>query len=170
MTHDDLAARYGRTPARTARLRFVAIAAAAGVAAVVIAWVVWVGLLGPSASLETKDVGYVATSDDAGEVRWQLTAPADTPVSCALKAVSEKHAVVGWLVVEVPPSIAVTPTPAALSASASAHAVSHKAASRPTMTIRACRALMPLRSRSPNRRAPCRDASASPRPRRRSAP
>jgi hypothetical protein len=104
MTHDDLAARYGRTPARTARLRFVAIAAAAGVAAVVIAWVVWVGLLGPSASLETKDVGYVATSDDAGEVRWQLTAPADTPVSCALKAVSEKHAVVGWLVVEVPPS------------------------------------------------------------------
>ncbi|MGN6271482.1 MAG: DUF4307 domain-containing protein [Protaetiibacter sp.] len=104
MTHSDLDARYGRTPARSTRMRFIAIAAAAGVALVVIAWVVWVGLLGPSASLETKDVGYLALSDDTGEVRWQLTAPADTPVSCALKAVSEKHAVVGWLVVEVPPS------------------------------------------------------------------
>jgi HAMP domain-containing protein len=104
MTHDDLAARYGRTPARAARTRLVAIAVAIGVAVVVIAWVVWVGLLGPSASLETKDVGYLAHSDDSGEVRWQLTAPADTPVSCALQAVSEKHAVVGWLVVEVPPS------------------------------------------------------------------
>ena len=30
-------------------------------------------------------------------MRWQLTAPADTDVSCALKAVSEKHAIVGWL-------------------------------------------------------------------------
>jgi hypothetical protein len=89
-------------------MRFIAIAAAAGVALVVIAWVVWVGLLGPSASIETKDVGYVAVTEDTGEVRWQLTAPSDTPVTCALKAVSEKHAVVGWLVVEVPPSTETT--------------------------------------------------------------
>jgi len=85
-------------------MRLLAIAAAVGVAVVVIAWVMWVGLLGPSASLETKDVGYVALSDDSAEVRWQLTAPADTEVSCALKAVSEKHAIVGWRVVEVPAS------------------------------------------------------------------
>lgn len=104
MTHSDLDARYGRTPARAARMRVFAIAAAAGVAVVVLAWVAWAGLLGPSASLETKDVGYLAVTDDTGEVRWQLTAPADTPVSCALKAVSEKHAVVGWRVVEVPAS------------------------------------------------------------------
>jgi hypothetical protein len=104
MTQNDLDARYGRTPARSARMRFIAIAAAAGVAVVVIAWVVWVGLLGPSASLETKDVGYVALTDDSAEVRWQLTAPADTDVSCALKAVSEKHAIVGWLIVDVPAS------------------------------------------------------------------
>ena len=104
MTHSDLDARYGRTPARSRRMRLLAIAAAVGVAVVVIAWVMWVGLLGPSASLETKDVGYVALSDDSAEVRWQLTAPADTEVSCALKAVSEKHAVVGWRVIEVPAS------------------------------------------------------------------
>jgi len=104
MTHSDLDARYGRTPARATRTRLVAIAAAVGVALVVIAWVSWVGLLGPSASLETKDVGYLAHSDTSGEVRWQLTAPADTEVSCAIKAVSEKHAVVGWRVIEVPAS------------------------------------------------------------------
>jgi hypothetical protein len=104
MTQSDLDARYGRTRAHATRMRAVAIAAAAAVAVVVVAWVVWVGVLGPSASLETKDVGYVALSDSSGEVRWQLTAPADAEVSCAVRAVSEKHAVVGWLVVEVPPS------------------------------------------------------------------
>jgi HAMP domain-containing protein len=104
MSQSDLDARYGRTRAHATRMRVIAIAAAAGVAVVVIAWVVWVGLLGPSASLETKDVGYVSHSDASGEVRWQLTAPADTEVSCAVKAVSEKHAVVGWLVVDVPAS------------------------------------------------------------------
>ena len=102
--NSELDARYGRTPARSTRMRVIAIAAAAGVAVVVVAWVIWVGLLGPAASLETKDVGYAILSDTSGEVRWQLTAPADAEVSCALRAVSEKHAVVGWRVVEVPPS------------------------------------------------------------------
>lgn len=104
MTSNDLAARYGRTPARRARMRLVGIAAALGTAVVLIAWVVWAGPLSSTASLETKDVGYLATSDDTGLVRWQLTAPADTAVTCSVKAMSEKHAVVAWRVIEVPPS------------------------------------------------------------------
>ena len=104
MSNPDLDARYGRTRARSTRMRLVAILAAAGVALVVVAWVIWVGLLSPSASLETKDVGFVSLTDSSIEVRWQLTAPPDAEVSCALKAVSEKHAVVGWVVVDVPPS------------------------------------------------------------------
>jgi hypothetical protein len=104
MTQNDLAARYGRTPAHRARMRLVAVLAAVGVAIVVVAWVIWVGLFGPDASLETKDVGFVAHSDSSVEVRWQLTAPSDTPVSCAVKATSEKHAVIGWRIVDVPPS------------------------------------------------------------------
>ncbi len=103
MTH-DLDARYGRTPAHRARMRLLGLAAAVGVAVVVVSWVIWAGLFSPDASLETKDVGFVELSDSSVEVRWQLTAPADTPVSCAVKAVSEKHAVVGWRVVDVPPS------------------------------------------------------------------
>jgi hypothetical protein len=104
MTASDLDARYGRTPARRTRARLIAIAAAIGVTVVVTAWLVWAGAFSPTASIESKDVGYLATSDDSGLVRWQLTTPADTAVSCSVKALSEKHAVVGWRVIDVPPS------------------------------------------------------------------
>lgn len=104
MTRPDLDARYGRTPADRARSRLLGIGAAAVAAVVLTAWVVWAGLVSPTASLETKDVGYLATSDDTGLVRWQLTAPVDTAVTCSVKAMSEKHAVVAWRVIEVPPS------------------------------------------------------------------
>ncbi len=96
--------RYGRTPAHRARMRLLAILAAVGVGVVVVAWVVWVGLIGPSASLEAKDVGFGELTETSIEVRWQLTAPAGAEVSCSVKAVSEKHAVIGWRVVEVEPS------------------------------------------------------------------
>ena len=46
-----LDARYGRTPARRRTARWWAIAVAIAVALVVIAWVAWVGLLGPDASV-----------------------------------------------------------------------------------------------------------------------
>lgn len=104
MTSNDLAARYGRTPADRARTRLLGITAAIGTALVLLAWVVWAGLMSPTASLEMKDVGYLATSDDSGVVRWQLTAPADTAVTCSVKAMSAKHAVVAWRVIDVPPS------------------------------------------------------------------
>jgi len=104
MTADDLDARYGRTPARRNRLRLFAILAGIAVAVVVIAWVVWAGLFAPAASLEAKDLGFEELSASSVEVRWQLTAPAGSEVSCAVKAVSEKHAVIGWKVVEVEPS------------------------------------------------------------------
>ena len=104
MTASDLDARYGRTRARRTRTRLLAIAAGAGVAVVVVAWVIWAGLLSPSASIETKDIGFELLSESSVEVRWQLTAPAASAVTCAVQAVNEHHTVVGWLTVEVPPS------------------------------------------------------------------
>lgn len=104
MTASGLDARYGRTPARRARTRLLAILAAIGVALVVGAWVVWVGLLGPTASVEAKNLGFATFSDTEIEVRWQLTAPPGSAVSCAVKAVSAGYAVVGWRIVEVEPS------------------------------------------------------------------
>ena len=104
MTQPSLDERYGRTPVRAARTRLVAIGAGVGVAVVVVAWGLWAGLLSPASAIETKDVGYEVVADDAVEVRWQLTVSADTAVTCALRAASEKHAVVGWKLVEVPPA------------------------------------------------------------------
>ncbi|HEX7834219.1 MAG TPA: DUF4307 domain-containing protein [Pseudolysinimonas sp.] len=101
---DPIEARYGRTPTRRRRGRLLAIAAAAAVLVTVVSWVVWVGLLGPDASLGSRDLGYALIGDDAVEVRYEVTVDAGTTVSCALQALNETFAIVGWKVVEIPPS------------------------------------------------------------------
>jgi hypothetical protein len=101
---DLLQARYGRSPARRRRTRLIAIVAGAAVLAVVIAWVVWAGLLGPSASLGSRDLGYSLVGEDAIEVRYEVTADAGAPVSCALQALNSTFAIVGWKVIAIPPS------------------------------------------------------------------
>jgi len=97
-------ARYGRTPQRRRRGRVLAIAAIVAVLAVVTSWVVWVGLLGPDASLGTRDLGYSLVGDDAVEVRYEVTADAGSTVSCALQALNSSFAIVGWKVVALPAS------------------------------------------------------------------
>ena len=42
--------------------------------------------------------------DDAVEVRYEVTADAWAPVSCALQALNDSFAIVGWKVVALPPS------------------------------------------------------------------
>jgi hypothetical protein len=100
-TLDD---RYGRSPQRRRRGRLLAIVAGASVIAVAISWVVWVGLFGGASSLETRDLGYVLHGTDTVEVRYEVTVDAGDSVSCALQALSEDFAVVGWRIVELPPS------------------------------------------------------------------
>lgn len=99
--------RYGRTPQRGRRARLLAIVAAIAVVVTVIAWVVWVGLFSPSASLDSRDLGYSEIAGEAGgdaiEVRYEVTADAGASVSCALQALSHDFAIVGWKVVELPP-------------------------------------------------------------------
>ena len=104
MSTDPIEARYGRSPRRQRRGRVLAIVAAAGVTAVVVAWVVWVGLLGPDASLGSRDLGYALIGDDAIEVRYEVTVDAGKPVSCALQALNDTFAIVGWKVVAIPAS------------------------------------------------------------------
>ncbi len=104
MSTDLIEARYGRSPARRRRTRLIAIVAGAGVLAVVIAWVAWAGLLGPSASLGSRDLGYSLVGEDAIEVRYEVTADAGTSVSCALQALNSTFAIVGWKVIAIPPS------------------------------------------------------------------
>jgi hypothetical protein len=104
VSSSSLDSRYGRTPERRRRARLLAVLAAVGVVVVVTAWVLWVGLLGPAASLGSRDLGYSVQGDDAVEVRYEVTvAPGDT-ASCALEALNSDFGIVGWKVVEIPAS------------------------------------------------------------------
>jgi hypothetical protein len=104
MVDSHVAERYGRTAGDRRRRLTIGIAAAAGVLVVVIAWVVWVGLFSPSASLETRDVGYVTRDSDASvDIRFEVSTEPGTAVSCALQALNENFAIVGWKVVDLPP-------------------------------------------------------------------
>lgn len=99
-----LDSRYGRTPQRRRRARLIGIVAAVGVLVVVAAWVLWVGLLGPSASLGSRDLGYVLDGDSAVEIRYEVTMDAGQTASCALEALNSDFGIVGWKVVDIPAS------------------------------------------------------------------
>ena len=104
MTQGAIAERYGRTPAVRRRRWAIGVAAAAAVLVAVVAAVVWVGLFSPSASLETRDLGYLNDSADGSvDIRFEVTVEPGTPVSCALQALNGEFAIVGWKIVELPP-------------------------------------------------------------------
>lgn len=98
-----LDARYGRTPARRRRQVVVAVVAASAVLATTIAWVVWVGLFEPGASLETRDLGFSAAEHGAVDVTFEVSADPGAEVSCALQALDGQFGIVGWKIVELPP-------------------------------------------------------------------
>jgi hypothetical protein len=105
MTQTTVAQRYGRTPRARRRRLALGVLAAAGVLVAVVAWVIWVGLFGPSASLESRDLGYANDNPDGSvDISFEVTVDAGTPVSCALQALNGKFAIVGWKIVDLPPS------------------------------------------------------------------
>jgi hypothetical protein len=97
-----LDARYGRTPARRRTARWWAIGVALAVAVVVGAWVAWVGLLGPDASVDARTAGYSFVGDAEVEIEYQVTVAPGLTASCALEALNEKYGVIGWKIVDVP--------------------------------------------------------------------
>lgn len=103
MTQEPVAERYGRTAADRRRRLTIGVVAAAGVLAVVVAWVIWVGLFSPSANLEVRDTGYLTRTDGSVEIRFEVSVEPGTPVSCALQALNETFAIVGWKIVDLPP-------------------------------------------------------------------
>jgi len=104
MTVNELDARYGRTPERSRRARLIAIGATVVGVILVGAWAVWAGVFSPGAALEAQTVGSEPLGDDEILVRFQLSATPGATVSCVVEAQSEKHAIVGWKLVELPPS------------------------------------------------------------------
>jgi hypothetical protein len=99
-----LDARYGRTPTTRKRRRIIAIVVAAAFVVVFGAWVVFAAFDGDGAKLETRDLGYTVGSDRRIDVQYTVSVEAGTPVTCAVQAQSDKFAIVGWKVVQLPPA------------------------------------------------------------------
>jgi uncharacterized protein DUF4307 len=97
-----LDARYGRTPSRRLRGRWLAIIVGGGVAVVVVAWVLWAGLLGRTASIETQDIGATVIDASTIDLREQVTVDPGTRVTCSFEALDKDFAIVGWKIVQLP--------------------------------------------------------------------
>jgi hypothetical protein len=97
-----LDSRYGRRPGRTRRSRLIALVAGGAVALVVAAWVVLVAFDGDSAELEVSHYGFTVAGDDAVRVQYTINVTGGTDVACAVQALNENRAVVGWKVVDLP--------------------------------------------------------------------
>lgn len=96
--------RYGRTAGAERRTRSAMIVAGVVFAVVFTAWVVWGGLSGTNAELETRELGYANVTDRSIDVRWEVSVAPGTAVSCAVQALNESFGIVGWKVVDLPPS------------------------------------------------------------------
>jgi len=99
-----LDARYGRTPGRRLRARWIAVIVGGGVAVVVVAWVLWAGLFGTTASIETQDIGSTVVDASTIDLREQITVDPGTRVTCTFEALDKEFAIVGWKVVHLPPA------------------------------------------------------------------
>lgn len=103
-TQQRLDERYGRTAGAERRTRTGMIVAGIVFAIVFTAWVVWGGLSGTNAELETRELGYANVTDTSIDVRWEVSTTPGTEVSCAIQALNESFGIVGWRIVELPAS------------------------------------------------------------------
>ncbi|MFC0682318.1 DUF4307 domain-containing protein [Lysobacter korlensis] len=103
-SEDELAGRYGRGPVDRRRNRWWFVVTAAAFVVVFGAWLWWGGLSSPAAQLEARDAAYEVVDDRTVTVQWRLTVEPGTPAKCAVQALNARYGVVGWKVVDVPPS------------------------------------------------------------------
>jgi hypothetical protein len=100
----NLDARYGRTPGRRRRAVVIAIVVGGAVLAAAVAWVVWVGLFTPSAAIDNQDIGYHRIDDSTLQITEQISTDPGARVTCSFEGLNAKFAIVGWKVVDIPPS------------------------------------------------------------------
>ncbi len=105
-TDDNAAldARYGRTPQRRLRERIIFIVVGAMFVVVFTAWVVWAAFDNGQGNIDAQDTAHSIIDDSSVSITWQVSVKEGTAVSCALQAQNESHAIVGWRIVDLPPS------------------------------------------------------------------
>ena len=100
----ELDARYGRSRNRQKRDKTILWALAGVFAVVLVAWVVWAGLDAAKPLIETRDLGYTIVDDNLISIDSEVSAPTGTALSCAVQALNQSFTVVGWKVIDLPPS------------------------------------------------------------------
>ncbi|QIK64023.1 DUF4307 domain-containing protein [Leucobacter viscericola] len=101
-TTQTLEDRYGRGKKRRVDRRFAWIA---GVTLVVggLAFLVFSGWES-SNQVQAQDIVFKKTGEFSGTMKFEVTAPPNTPVACVVEALNTSKAPVGWSVVELPVS------------------------------------------------------------------
>lgn len=95
-------ARYGRSRARGVDRKII-FSTVGFVIAGVLVWALFGGWGGGSASIEHNSVGFTISGNEI-TLKYQVSAPPNTAVACALEATSQSFASVGWKVIEFEPS------------------------------------------------------------------
>ncbi|WP_348788260.1 DUF4307 domain-containing protein [Leifsonia sp. NPDC080035] len=101
-TETTLESRYGRTPSRRRRDRWLLTGGAVAILAVMVVWVFWAGWDNNQADLEATDTAYTITDAHHVDISFTINAPPGTPVTCAIQALNEDFAIVGWRIVSFP--------------------------------------------------------------------
>ncbi|WP_081689856.1 DUF4307 domain-containing protein [Leifsonia xyli] len=99
-----LASRYGRTLSAKRRDRWLLGAGAAAMLAVVTAWVLWAGWDKNQADLQFTDTAFTIPDARHVDITFTINTPKGTAVTCALQALNEDFAIVGWRIVSYPGS------------------------------------------------------------------
>lgn len=94
--------RYGRRPSPRRRRALWGVVLA--VAVVLIAGYGWYVVTDPANSVRADGTAFELHDDGSVSVTFQLSAPPGTALACAIEALDEEHGVVGWRIVEYPPS------------------------------------------------------------------
>jgi hypothetical protein len=102
-TQDVLDERYGRGRTASRRRRWtIGIAASIGVIAVGLFG--WMTVASQLDAVNAETTGFEIVDEHSVVLRFQVTAPIDRSIACALEAQDEEHGIVGWRVVEYPGS------------------------------------------------------------------
>ena len=96
--------RYGRTPSRTRRDRRILWGLGGIFVLVLGAWVLWTGLDGASTQIEARDIGHTIIDEHTVSVTFEVALPVNRTASCAVQALNESYSVVGWKIIDLPPS------------------------------------------------------------------
>jgi hypothetical protein len=100
-TQDMLDERYGRTSSPRKRWTLGIVVA---IAAVLVGLFAWMTVASSQDNVDADTTGFTVEDVHTVTLAFQITAPADRSVACALEAQDEEHGIVGWKIVEYPAS------------------------------------------------------------------